>query len=109
VPTPEDFPQANRSVPQARKSQPKSVSTYCSLRRFRWNSAVPALVRPDILQLTFRVFKVKPSDATISASIVPGRFGVKTAFKTQVLSLFVSFSYEFGASKRCVAPVFDTV
>lgn len=38
-----------------------------------WEPAVPSLVRSDVLQLTFRVVKVKPSDATLFATIVPFR------------------------------------
>jgi hypothetical protein len=44
-------------------------------------SNLPALVRPDVLQLTFRVFKVKPSDAALGATIVPSRFSGKIGSK----------------------------
>ena len=59
MPTPEDFPQANRSIPKHVKVNLKLASTYMFLRQFRPElDFVPALVRPDVLQLTFRVVKV---------------------------------------------------
>jgi hypothetical protein len=82
VPTPEDFPQANRSFPKHVKANSNlhqpivpcagSVGT---------QQYLPALVRPDVLQLTFRVFKVKPSDAALGATIVPSRFSGKIGSK----------------------------
>ena len=59
VPTPEDFPQANRSFPQTREINLKLSSNLLFLRTFIYERAfVPALVRSDVLQLTFRVVKV---------------------------------------------------
>jgi len=70
VPTPEDFPQANRSIPKARKANLNLINLLILRRSSELACTCPLFV-PMFLQLTFRVVKVKPSDAAIKATIVP--------------------------------------
>jgi hypothetical protein len=76
VPTPEDFPQARRPGPETRLSQLKYLPTRLD-RPFspKAETTCPLLVL--ILQLTYRVVKILPSDALFLAKLVPN---LKTAF-----------------------------
>jgi hypothetical protein len=90
VPTPEDFPQANRPFPQTREVKLNSINLLFPAPVLPKPGFVPAPVRSDVLQLTFRVVKVKPSDAPLKATIVPRNFARTGAISTPKSVLFVS-------------------
>jgi hypothetical protein len=99
VPTPEDFPQANRLFPKT-KSHLNLHQPIVPCAGSLEPAVYLPLVRSDVLQLTFRVFKVKPSDAALFATIVPFAFPRKTVAKLLELGDFVFFPYVWGAGNR---------